>query len=262
MSTTPKPVYIIAHNPNSLKEVDEVLALGVNGLEPDVHYNPATRDLCISHDMPGEDDDPPTVPGYLNYVKQQLRQYPGLSLLLFDIKLEDAFYNEVPLADWGTRLHNMVNEVLGDEGLLIIYSVSKVPQCPIFSEFGHKLNQREALMVDQESDVEDVMKAFDDIYRSGMDRLCYADGCYAYLPDFGIADHVEKAIARRAATGQPKYVSSWVLHSEDTIRKYFQMGVNGMIVTNDRIETARAVVASSEMQSAIRLAVRTDNPFL
>src|SRR6476620_4615422 len=100
-----KPVYIIAHNPNSLKEVDEVLALGVNALEPDIHYNPATRDLCISHDMPGEDDDPPTVPGFLGYIKEQVARYPDLCMLLLDIKLEDAFYNEVPLADWGTRLH-------------------------------------------------------------------------------------------------------------------------------------------------------------
>jgi len=259
--TAPRPVYIIAHNPNTSEEVDHVLALGVNGLEPDIHYNAQTRDLCISHDLPGEGDDPPSVPAYLKHVKSKLSEYPALAMILFDIKLEDAFYNEVPIADWGMRLHGMVNEILGDEDLTIIYSVSKLNQCGVFKDLGHALKSKEALMIDQESDVEDVMEAFQPYMSRGMNNICYADGRYAYLPDFGIAGNIRKAIERRVLTGQPRFISSWVLYLENTIRDYFIMGVDGMIVTNDRIQTAREVVSSEAFAGKIRLAQRSDNPF-
>ena len=53
------PVYIIAHNPNTIAEADEVLAAGVNALEPDIQYNEYMKRLCIAHDAPGKSANPP-----------------------------------------------------------------------------------------------------------------------------------------------------------------------------------------------------------
>jgi hypothetical protein len=255
------PVYIIAHNPNSPEEAEKVLALGVNGLEPDIHYDPRTRDLCISHSAPGENDEPPSVPAYLRYVKSRLAQYPGLSLMLFDIKLEGEFYNEVPIADWGMRLHEMANDILGDENLAIIYSVSKTSQCGIFKKLGNALGTKEGLMIDQESEVDDVIDALQPYISKGLRNTCYMDGRYAYLPDIGMPANIKKAIERRSSTGLPRFVGAWVLYLESTIREYFKMGVDGMLVTDSSIKTAREVVASEQFAGALRLAERNDNPF-
>lgn len=262
MTENKTPVYIIAHNPNTTAEADEVLAAGVNGLEPDIHFNEHTGDICISHDAPGSADNPPTVEDYLAHVKRQLPHYPGLSMILFDIKLEEPLYNDLPLAHWGLRLHSIANSILQDTGLALIYSVSKLTQLDVFTSLAWKLGPKEAIMVDQESDVDEVMDALKPLSDKGV-RICYADGIYPYIPDLlGIAANVRSAIERRAEKGLPHFVGTWVLNTEHEIRKYLEMGVNGMIVTNPSIRQALDIVASPAFSGKLRLAEPADDPFL
>jgi len=255
------PVYIIAHNPNTLDEADNVLAAGVNALEPDVQYNKFTKNLCISHDAPGKSDDPPSLEAYLEHVKLRLDDYPGLSLVLFDIKLDETEYNGISIADWGTDLHNTANRILGDTGLVMIYSVSKKEQVGIFADFAFSLGPKEAIMIDQETDVEEMISSLEPLITKGVTRIAYADGSYAYLPAPHIANSVRKALTRRAQTSLPNFVSTWVLPTENSVRQYLRMGVDGMIVHNDNIKAALQVVASPEFAGRLRLAEKTDNPF-
>lgn len=256
------PVYVIAHNPNTIEEVDEVLPKGVNALEPDIAYNPNTRQLCISHDVPGKEDDPPTLEEFLLHIKKRLGEYPALSLILFDIKLDKPEYDGIPIAEWGTRLHTAINELLKDTGLAVIYSVSKTAQVGIFSDFALDLGPKEGIMVDQESEVTEMLKALEPLITKGVTNIAYADGCYAYAPAIGIPGHVRNALDHRALTGAPHLVGTWVLPSEKTIRQYLRMGVDGMIVTNDSIQSALDVINSAEFIGRLRLGVRDDNPFL
>ncbi len=255
------PVYIIAHNPNTLAEADEALALGVNALEPDIQYNEYTRDLCIAHDAPGKDDHPPTVDAYLEHVKTRLEKYPGLSLIFFDIKLDEPAYNGIPIAQWGTRLQRTAKRILGNQDLVFVYSVSKNKQAGIFDELALSLGPKECIMVDQESDVEEVITRLQPLIGQGVTRIAYADGCYAYLPDLGVARHVRNAIYRRAEKGLPLFVATWVLPAKDSIQQYLRMGIDGMIVNNDSIQTALKVLQEEEFEGRLRLADRSDNPF-
>jgi hypothetical protein len=255
------PIYIIAHNPNTLKEADEALALGVNALEPDIQYNEYTKDLCISHDAPGKNDDPPTVDAYLEHVKQQLDRYPGLSLIFFDIKLDEPAYNSIPIAEWGTKLHRTANRILGNHDLVMIYSVSKKKQVGIFSKLALSLGPKECIMVDQESDVDEVIAVLQPLIGQGVTRIAYADGSYKYLPDLGVARHVRNAIYRRAQKGLPLFVGTWVLPAKDSIQQYLRMGVDCMIVDNTSIKTALQVIADEEFEGRFHLGDRDDNPF-
>ena len=255
------PVYIIAHNPNTIAEADEVLAKGVNGLEPDIQYNKYTKNLCISHDAPGKSDEPPSVETYLEHVKRRLDQYPGLSLILFDIKLDEPEYNGISIGEWGTLLHNTANRILAGTGLVMIYSVSKKEQVGIFGDFALSLRPKEAIMIDQESDVEEMILALQPLIRKGVTHIAYADGSYAYIPSPHIASSVRNALNRRALKSLPNLVSTWVLPKEESVRQYLRMGVDGMIVTNDTIQAALHMVTSAEFTGRLRLAERTDNPF-
>lgn len=255
------PVYIIAHNPNTLAEVDEVLAAGVNALEPDIHYHKQRKDLCISHDEPGSSDNPPTLEAYLEHVKLRIEQYPGLSLILFDIKLDEQEYGGISIADWGTKLRDTVNRILGDTGLAMVYSVSKKKQVGIFADLAPSLGPKEGIMIDQETEVDEMIESLQPLINKGVTRIAYADGSYAYIPHPGLEGHILGALSRRASTGLPGFVGVWVVFTELSVRKYFRMGVDGMIVTNYTIKDALKVVASSEFNERLRLAERSDNPF-
>jgi hypothetical protein len=255
------PVYIIAHNPNTLSEVDEVLAAGVNALEPDVQYHKYRKDLCIAHDEPGTSDDPPAIEAYLEHVKRRMEQYPGLSLILFDIKLDEQQYNGIPIADWGTKLRDTANRILGDTGLVIIYSVSKKKQVGIFADLALSLGPKEGIMIDQESDVDEMIEALQPLINKGVKHISYADGSYAYIPHPGLEGHIREALCRCAQTALPAFVGVWVVFTEQSVRKYFRMGVDAMIVTNYTIKDALKVIAGSEFKDRMRLAERSDDPF-
>ena len=255
------PVYIIAHNPNTIAEVDKVLAAGVNGLEPDVQYNEQTKDLCMSHFAPGMPDDPPCVETYLQHVKEQLERYPALSLILFDIKLDQQEYNSISIADWGKKLYQTVNSILGDSGLVIIYSVSKKEQAGIFAGFGQWLGKKEALMIDEESDVEEVIRTLQSFSTDGSANIAYADGIAKFIPELNIPEHIQAALSRRALKTQPRFIGTWVLAQQDAVLRYLRLGVDGMIVSYDSIPHAIETVQATEFSDRLRLGERTDNPF-
>ena len=190
-----------------------------------------------------------------------MNQYPGLSLVLFDIKLDKPEYNGISIADWGTWLHDTANRILQDTGLVMIYSVSKKEQVGIFADFALSLGSKEGIMIDQENDVEEMILAFQPFIIRGVNNIVYADGSHAYITGLGTAGHVRTALHRRALKSLPHLVSTWVLPTEESVRKYVRIGVDGMIVTYDNIKPALQVLASPEFTGRLRLAGRTDNPF-
>lgn len=255
------PVYIIAHNPNTLTEVDKVMAAGANALEPDVQYNEYTKALCISHFAPGMCDEPPGVEDYLLHVKQRLQQYPALSLVLFDIKLDQPEYNSIPIGDWGKQLYEIVNSILGEHNLVTIYSVSKKEQAGIFEEFAPMLRSKEALMIDEESDVEEAMQTLQSCAANQSTNIAYADGIAKFIPELNIPEHIQAALTRRVLKNQPDFIGTWVLAQQDDVLRYLRIGVDGMIVSHDSICHAIETVNSAEFSDRLRLAERADNPF-
>lgn len=263
------PVYVIAHNPNWVSNLEHVLTLGANAIEPDVNFDGLTNDLCFSHYVIpnmwlGEHEQYVKATGlveYLHAVRSLLNkpQHAQLALIVFDIKLDEPSYGGKLVGEWLERLQTMVNEILGDSGLRFIYSFPKRSLIDHF--FYLKPDEHSGVMIDQEGDVEEVTTAFEALEHVGWMRNGYGDGTHFVGIDKSIGHHMQKALYKRATEGKPRWVETWVLQQTDNVRQYFQLGVDGIIVTDDTIEGALDVLKEPELASRLRLATRNDDPF-
>ena len=81
-----RPFYVIGHNPNTIREVEDALDQGANAVEPDVNVSllDGLR-VCISH-FRGLPTAPPLVE-FLQDLRAVALARPGLALVLFDCKV-------------------------------------------------------------------------------------------------------------------------------------------------------------------------------
>src|SRR5712672_3192007 len=92
--SSPRPFYVVGHNPNTLADVDDALGAGANALEPDIQgmgdCDPGNvLPLRIMHGDPcGADPDDlgPTLDDFLEGIHGMMPKHPQLSLIVFDIK--------------------------------------------------------------------------------------------------------------------------------------------------------------------------------
>ena len=92
--------YIIAHNPNTIREAEEFLKAGANALEPDVCFDAARPErFYVSHGTPGSNPFTPEhslvayMRGLAGVLADESNNY-NLALIAFDIKSPDLDINE------------------------------------------------------------------------------------------------------------------------------------------------------------------------
>jgi hypothetical protein len=265
--SSPRPFYVVGHNPNTLADVDDALGAGANALEPDIQAmtdcDPGnTLPLRIMHGDPcGADaeDLGPTLDDFLEGIHAMLPQHPQLSLIVFDIKHAAA------TADRGEQILDSIHKHLNYDGVQIhvILSVAETNDGAVFDNILGKLGPLEGVMVD---DMENADQVVDFFFKKGyFGNIGYGDGTLGVGPNLPRA--LDKAAWLRAATGFPRAVTYvFTLNHATSENSFIDGGVDGIIPDHlagsyggaswikDLIDVVKA-------HTEIRMATPADDPF-
>jgi hypothetical protein len=265
----PEPVWILGHNTNSIKEVNDALDQGANAVEIDVTaYAHDLNALCIDHagimgDDPGHASAPAFEP-FLRELREVVDRRTELCMVELDLKPPAS------RPDFGPVLLSAVREILTrDTTLSVILSIADVttrhPDRPsgssVFDSISGDVRAREGFMIDSDNDVDGVAEFFSK--KLGVTRFGYGNGTAIPLLDEGARRYrtpIEKASWMRAVRGRPGYVEAWTVNSVENLELYLRLGVNGLICDPPGIERARDLLGRRELGERFRLAQRSDDP--
>ncbi|GAA3195094.1 PLAT/LH2 domain-containing protein [Actinocorallia longicatena] len=249
----PRPFYIVGHNPNSLAEARADLEAGANALEPDVQTYRSSPLLCVSHGPGG--GDAPTLEEYLTGLHSLAVEFPQLALIVFDCK------EPVTSPEHGLELLTAIREHLTyDNDLNVIISIASRDdhQDAFFDHIVDRLGPREGLMIDYENDPGSVSNYFTG---RGVVNQGYGNGISFFNRLIGpyYRYTLEAACALRAQAGRPRFIYVWTTNTDNAMREYIRIGVDGIIT--DDLADLRGIIGEPEAASLVRLATRADNPF-
>ncbi|HEY3496691.1 MAG TPA: hypothetical protein VGK73_18455 [Polyangiaceae bacterium] len=253
-----RPIYLVGHNTNSIAEIEDGLARGLNAFEIDINKD-EHDELFVSHGPVNgatalvTGPCPRLVP-FLLELKRLVSSPAGskIALVIFDCKISDPAL--------AVELVDAVRTCLTGAGssLPVIYSVPALSDARTFFEpIQSGLQPREALMIDEEGDPRAVATFFAE---RGVVRAAYGNGITTVLgvglPSPRLVAQMEEAVAL-AALG---FVYAWVLVAAGTMRRFLRAGVSGVMVDTSDAETLVRVLEEPEFSSQLRRATRDDDP--
>ena len=256
-----RPFYLIGHNTNSLAEVREAVANGLNAVELDIHRD-EHGELYVSHDAVSAlrralplAPAPALVP-FLDELKAFADSPAGaaLALVIFDCKIAEPALAARLLAD--VRAH------LSEQGttLHVLVSVPSLAAAAFFEPIRASLTEREGLMVDEEDDPRAVSEFFT---RAGVERAAYGNGITSIagfgLPKGHLTSCMERAVALRCLENLG-FVYAWVLVDPELMRECLRIGVSGIMVEVSHARRLVEVLAEQPFASSLRRAARSDDP--
>lgn len=261
--SSPRPFYVIGHNPNTIDEARAALSAGANALEPDVQIG-KSGDLVVAHDahLAGKI----SLVNYLDHLRDLALEYP-LALVIFDVKSEAA--TKAHGLEILTAIRAHLNHNNGID-INVIISVATRRDGALFDwiigpEAQVQLGPREGVQVDEEDNAGDIVRFFsnDKQYR---ENIAYADGTAAGGPNLPRA--IDAAVGLRAATGYPRAVTYvYTIEHITTMNAFIDAGVDGIIpdrfpppakLDPTYVKRLRQIV---DGRSDIFLATRDYNPF-
>jgi hypothetical protein len=289
--TDARPVYVIAHNPNTV--TDALFALQcvkpgdpcANALEPDLivlpnfpppvdllgHPDPAG--IVVYHDYVSLTSRvPQTLIEYLQGIHTLALQYPRLAMIQLDVKSSAATpeYGSEILSDVRTYLNT------GGVNLNVIINVGFREDEKVFNNILGILGEREGVQVDGDDRadliVDDLITAFDgNIVNVNDGNIGYGDGTLGPGPNLPRA--IDLASFLRASIGYPKVISDvFTIEFSSMMSFYIDAGADGIIpdfpdalhnefdaaITPGFLAKLTEVV---NQHPEVRLATRADNPF-
>src|SRR5262245_38898031 len=253
-----------------MEEVWAALDQGANAVEIDVTaYAHDLNALCIDHagimgDGPGAASAPAFEP-FLHDLRKVVDARPELCLVMFDLKPPASH------PKFGPVLISTMRRVLTDDTTLsIILSVANVTAGhadrpdggTVFDAISGDVRAREGFMIDEDGSVDDVVGFFS---KQHVSRIGYGNGTAFPLVDEGARAYrtpIERACWMRVARGRPGFVEAWTVNSQDNLKLYLRVGVNGLICDRQGIERVRDLLRQSEFGERHRLAQRFDDPMV
>ena len=269
----PRPFYIVAHNPNTVLDAEVALQAGANALEPDVTVaEPDTANpSCGSGVLVDWDSSSPNRDGlcsdtrffdWLKGVHDLAINYPGLALIVFDIKSKAA------TAQHGVEILTAVHDYLNTDGVdvNVIYSVATQSDGGVFDDILGLLGPREGVQIDAEDDAGAVVNFFTQPPRNYSGNIAYGDGTAFQGPNLPRA--IDRAAFLRASVGYPKAVTYvYTLNHVTSMHSFIYSGVDGIIpdafgvqASGDPSYIATLLNVVHE-HPEIRVATRDDDPF-
>lgn len=272
----PRPFYIIAHNPNTIAEVDAALQVGgadadplANALEPDVTVAEDCNgaDILVAWDSSapnrGGHCDDVHLDDWMQAVHQRAIDHPELAMIMFDIKSSAATVDRVE--EVLNDIHTILNT--GPVDLNIILNVGYLSDAPAFetAKILEKLGPREGVNVDAEDDVDDVLHFFfvDQNYAG---HIGYGDG--TSFQGLFLPRAIDKAAFSRASTGEPRVISDvYTLNHDTSMHSFISAGVDGIIpdafgvIESGDPAYLHQLANVVDQHPEIRRATRDDNPW-
>ncbi|HET7544613.1 MAG TPA: PLAT/LH2 domain-containing protein [Polyangiaceae bacterium] len=258
-----RPFYLVGHNTNSIQEIRDGLASGLNAFEIDVNRD-ANDQLFVAHDFVEQPSirapniRPPQLDVFLSELRQLAlsREGAGMALLIIDSKVRAPAL--------GAKIARSVRANLTDNSRLlpVIYSVAKVADAQtFFGPIHDTLASNEGLMIDEEPDPAQASHFFQGL---GVRRGCWGNGVTTIagigLPTPNLPVQMDAGVAIRAV-GNLRFVYPWVLREPSTIAEFVRIGVNGVMVDTGQAAGLVGVLRRPEFAAHVRSATRADDPF-
>ncbi len=253
--------YILAHNPNTLREAEEFLKAGANALEPDVCFDSETADrFFVSHGTLGSNPftSEHSLVSYLQGLRRMLADATNgynLALIAFDIKTPTFNINEfVNVVFENFSRHPICS------GVAILITVSSLSDIDFLNAYDGK-KENVAIGVDEEKSAHDVEAGFK---RGAQKRFTYANGSVVTVIKFGLFKSIMQAKGLQARSGDDgfKLVYTWVLARELPIRSYLDLHIDGIIVDVGTIPHLLEILHDEHFLPIYELAQNGYNPFL
>lgn len=250
--------YIIAHNPNTLREAEDFLKAGANALEPDICFDAARPErFYVSHGTPGSNPFTPehSLVNYLRGLAAMLADESNnynLALIAFDIKSPDFDVNEFVR----TVFENFSGHA-ACEGVALLVTVSSLEHVGALCAYD-QASERVAVGIDEENSPRDVESAF---RRGGQRRFTYANGSILTDVKFGLFKSIMTAKALQARGDSFRLVYTWVLKRESPLRSYLDLHIDGVIVDVETVPHLLEILGDGHFGASYELARNGFNPF-
>ncbi|MBI3821039.1 MAG: hypothetical protein HY286_20305 [Planctomycetes bacterium] len=254
-----RPFHIVGHNTNSLAEIQNGLNAGMNAFEIDINKDRAGN-LYAAHDEvsnPGGANGPLEIGEFFGKFSQIVGAAgSAVSLAVLDCKVTDP---KVGMKIFRAAREKLINNC---PRLPVIYSVPFISHAGLFDLFYESLGDREGLMIDEEKSAAQVSNYF---ASKNIKNACYGNGISTVpiigigLPSPRLASELDAAVAIESL-GNLRFIYSWVIAREETMREHIQIGVDGMIVDIPRAAALRNII-NNGAALGVRAATIDDDPF-
>ncbi|MBC7931329.1 MAG: hypothetical protein H7Z38_12275 [Rubrivivax sp.] len=252
--------YILAHNPNTLREAEEFLKAGANALEPDICFDAETADrFFVSHGTFGSNPftHEHSLVNYLQGLERMITDTGNgynLALIAFDIKTPAFDINEFV----GIVFNNFSSHP-ACSGVAILITVSSLSDIGFLNAYDGT-RENVAVGVDEEKSAADVEAGFK---RGAQKQFTYANGSIVTIIKFGLFKSIMRAKALQARSGGDgfKLVYTWVLARELPIRSYLDLHIDGIIVDVGTVPHLLEILNDEHFLPVYELARNGYNPF-
>lgn len=266
--TKARPVYVVAHRINGIynillkknqfKDMKKAINAGANIIEADFMADDSGN-VFVEHDFINS-----TSTKFANWasaINSTAAENQSFVGIIFDIK--------TPHPDKVASIVAAARLCL-DSRFQLIYSVAQLEDATqgAFNEVFSWSDSNEGIAIDY-SDADPVHDFFLENQTDGFDHFFYGIGVSSLIPEpQSVNQNVKKAVFLRDSQKLYKKVYAWTYSNKNSMKKYFKMGVDGLIV--DHMEgleqTEKGVLKAIEVLSeinkenpgSIRLATRID----
>ncbi len=260
--------YIVGHNPNTKDDAESYLKAKANALEPDVCFSsksihPDRYYVSHSHSVADADsyafDQEHSLASYMLGIKDLiLRNDYDLAFIWFD-------YKDSPEGDINTLLKivhdnfTVYDQKCADVAIMV--SVAHISDCTFVNGYDQSIPNA-GVAIDQDDDCAGVQKNFISALET---RFAYADGIMVAGSPIGIYKSVMEAKVLQAQATNPdqqfKMIHTWVLASDNSLRSYLDLHIDGIIVNLSTVPTLISILNEPHYQPMYQLATNGYNPW-
>jgi len=243
MKLTKRPVWIIAHRCNDIRDIAVAVRKGANAIECDVMSS--GNDFVVRH---GSIDF--EVPSLANWLKALTKHARDFHILYIDYK-GPSF-----TAQTGARLvERLRNAKVPHSNIRVILSTAKFENQKFFSKVPN-----EPWLVPQFDCSNSPTKCQSLFVQSGIPHAWYGDGITSLWFEPGrVFRNIKKAIALRDNGSVIRGVVVWTLDRPDSMEKYLKLGVNAILTNHP--DDAVGVLQQPSIRNTLRKAGKQDAPW-
>jgi hypothetical protein len=248
-ASSPRPFYVIGHNPNTPEQAITFLRAGANALEPDLRLDGGeirVRDVIFGGLVrwPPGGDAGPTLSDYLKGLRERLAltKTSAPALIAWDLKPPFKI-------GWMTTALHTIRAEFGRyyPDTAMLYTAGGKDGIASLKDLAALLVAGEAIGVDDHVTPD----RLDEEFRNLGVPYTYSNG--------SDAASIAAAIVMRDRGGAYRLVYAWTVNRRATMHELLVAGVDAMIV--DDVPGLCVTLARAEHRAGYRLAVPQDHPF-
>jgi len=250
--------YIIAHNPNTLKEAEDFMRAGANALEPDICFDESKPgEFFVSHGTFGANPFTPehSLVTYLAGLRKLITENNfNLALIAFDTKTPSFDINRFikVVVDNFSRFPVC-------DGVAILTTVGSLSHIGFLNAYD-QTRAKFAIGIDEEKSPKDVDSGFKS---QAQKKFTYANGSIIPNIKFVLFKSIMAAKGVQAAGNGTsfKLIYAWVLNHESAIRSYLDVHIDGLIVDVHTVPHILEILKEDHFIPLYELAQNGYDPF-